>query len=81
MCEKLTKLREQRYAEPGIVTSLMNMFDVPKEEHNIRMVYDGTKSEFNKFMRAPWFPLPTIDRMLRRTVSTAYWLGDNDIGN
>jgi len=57
----------------------MNMFDVPKGDDDIRMVYDGTKSGLNACLWAPWFPLPTVDSLLR-SVCASTWLGDNNIG-
>jgi hypothetical protein len=56
----------------------MNVFDVPKGEDDIRLVYDGTKSKLNDHLWAPWFPLPTVESLLR-SVGPTTWLGDNDI--
>jgi len=37
---KIQKVLDRGYIGPGRVTSLMNVFDVPKDD--IRLVYDGT---------------------------------------
>ena len=65
--------------EPSALKSLMFMFDVPKGDEDIRMVYDGSKSGLNDALWAPWFALPTVDAMVR-TLEPGYWLGDNDYG-
>ena len=76
---KIQKVLDRGYIGPGRVTSLMNVFDVPKGEDDIRLVYDGTKSKLNDNLFAPWFPLPTIDSLLR-SIDETTWCGDNDIG-
>jgi hypothetical protein len=50
-----------------------------KGETDIRMVYNGTKSGLNDCLWEPWFPLPTIDTMLR-SVTGGTWMSDNDVG-
>jgi hypothetical protein len=60
-----------------LVTSLMSFFSVPKEENDIRMVYDETKSGLNSILWAPWFPLPTIEMHLCSVVPGTY-MGDID---
>ena len=77
--EKLADIRRKGYVEAGKVESLISFFEVPKGESDIRMVYDGTKSGLNDALWAPWFPLPTVETMLR-SVTGGTWLGDNDVG-
>ena len=43
---------------------LLNYIAVPKGEHDIRMVYDGTKGGLNAEMWAPNFFLPTAEQAL-----------------
>lgn len=43
--EKLLDIRTKGYV--GKNTSLISSFDVPKGGDDIRMVYDGTKSDFH----------------------------------
>ena len=57
----------------------MFMFDVPKGDSDVRMVYDGSKSGFNDATWAPWFALPTVEAM-SRTVLPSGWCGDRDFG-
>jgi hypothetical protein len=79
MIEKLCIAREKGYIDLGLVESLISFFDVPKGLTDIRMVYDGTKSGLNEVLRAPWFPLPTVDNLLR-SVEPGTWMADNDVG-
>jgi hypothetical protein len=76
---KLIVVRGRRYIIPGTVRSLTFLFAVPKGEHDIRLVYDGTKSGLNRSVWAPWFPLPTIETHLR-CVEAGSFMGDIDIG-
>ena len=69
----------RRYLEEGLVHSLTSFFAVPKGEDDIRMVYDGTRSGLNDAMFAPWFPLPTVEQLLR-VVETESYMGDIDVG-
>jgi hypothetical protein len=62
-----------------MLLSLMDMFDVPKGENDIRLVYNGSKSGLNESLWAPWFCLPTVDTMCR-TLFPNSWCGDNDYG-
>ncbi len=78
--EKLASVQNHRYIIPGRVTSLTSFFSVPKGDHDIRMVYDSTKSGLNASLWAPWFPLPTIEMHLRSIVPGLY-IGDIDIGD
>jgi hypothetical protein len=77
--DKLMSARERGYISMGEVKSLIFFFDVPKGLDDIRMVYDGTKSGLNAALWAPWFPLPTVDSMLRSVVPGTY-MSDNDVG-
>mmetsp|Transcript_6937 Transcript_6937/g.10102 ORF Transcript_6937/g.10102 Transcript_6937/m.10102 type:complete len:328 (-) Transcript_6937:276-1259(-) len=67
------------YLERGMVFSLTSFFAVPKGLDDIRMVYDGTKSGLNAAMFAPWFPLPTVDQLIR-VVNEDSYMGDIDVG-
>ena len=58
----------------------MYMFHVPKGDADIKMVYNGTKSELNDSLFAPWFMLPTSDVMCRWTIAGS-WLVDNNYGD
>jgi hypothetical protein len=53
--------RERGYIAMGERKSLIFFFDIPKGLDDIRVVYDGTRSGLNAALRAPWFPLPTVD--------------------
>lgn len=77
--EKLCNAREKGYIDMGLVYSLISFFEVPKGLTDIRMVYDGTKSGLNEVLWAPWFPLPTIESLLR-SVEPGTWMADNDVG-
>jgi hypothetical protein len=77
--EKLCVAREKGYIDIGVVHSLISFFEVPKGLTDIRMVYDGTKSGLNDMLWAPWFPLPTVDSLLR-SVEPGTWMADNDVG-
>jgi hypothetical protein len=67
------------YLERGDVWSLTNFFSVPKGPFDIRMVYDGTRSGLNDAMFAPWFPLPTVEQLIR-VVDLDSFMGDIDVG-
>jgi hypothetical protein len=73
--EKLCVAREKGYIDIGLVHLLISFFEVPKSLTDIRMVYDGTKSGLNEMLWAPWFPLPTIDSLLR-SVEPGTWMAD-----
>ena len=47
MKNKLDKVRQRLYIEPGPVASLSHMFYVPKGLEDIRMVYNGTATDLN----------------------------------
>mmetsp|Transcript_7983 Transcript_7983/g.19280 ORF Transcript_7983/g.19280 Transcript_7983/m.19280 type:complete len:1317 (-) Transcript_7983:1541-5491(-) len=77
--KKLNKVRARRYITKDFVVSLTSFFAVPKGEHDIRMVYDGTKSGLNDAMWVPRFALPTIDTHLR-SIEEGTFLADVDVG-
>jgi hypothetical protein len=77
--EKLCVARDKGYIDLGLVRLLISFFEVPKGLTDIRMVYDGTKSGLNEMLWAPWFPLPTVDSLLR-SVEPGTWTADNDVG-
>lgn len=77
--EKLNCIRDRGYVEAGVVESLTNFFCVPKGEDDIRMVYDGTASGLNDALWAPWFPLPTVESLLR-AVEPGTYMCDTDVG-
>jgi hypothetical protein len=77
--EKLCVAREKGYIAIGLVQSLISFFEVPKGLTDIQMVHNGTKSGLNEMLWAPWFPLPTIDSLLR-SVEPGTWMADNDVG-
>jgi hypothetical protein len=77
--EKLCVARDKGYIDLGVVESLISFFEVPKGMTDIRMVCDGTASGLNDMLWAPWFPLPTIDSLLR-SVEPGTWMADNDVG-
>lgn len=77
--KKLADVRAKGYVEPGWVESLTAFFAVPKGLDDLRMVYDGTVSGLNEVLWAPWFPLPTVESMLR-AVEPGTYMADNDVG-
>jgi hypothetical protein len=76
---KLNKIRKRGYVEAGYVESLISFFDVEKGSDDIRMVYDGSASGLNDLLWAPWFPLPTLETLLR-SVEPGTFMSDNDVG-
>mmetsp|Transcript_13380 Transcript_13380/g.19135 ORF Transcript_13380/g.19135 Transcript_13380/m.19135 type:complete len:216 (-) Transcript_13380:2741-3388(-) len=58
----------------------MHMFDVPKGEDDIRLVYDGTKSGLNNYLWSSWFSLPTVDTMTKSIVAGT-WSADDDFAD
>ena len=43
----------------------MCLFHVPKGDLDIRIVYDGSKSDLNRSIYAPYFALPTVKTITR----------------
>jgi hypothetical protein len=78
--EKLCVARNKGYIDLGLVESLIAFFEVPKGLTDIRMVYSGTKSGLNESMCPPWFPLPTVESLLR-SVEPGTWMADNNVGD
>ena len=76
---KLMNIRERGYVQPGVVDSLTSFFAVPKGDSDIRMVYDGTISGLNDSLWAPWFPLPTVESLMRALEPGSY-MADADVG-
>mmetsp|Transcript_11543 Transcript_11543/g.17723 ORF Transcript_11543/g.17723 Transcript_11543/m.17723 type:complete len:198 (+) Transcript_11543:2360-2953(+) len=68
-----------KHVGPGKLRSLLYMFDVPKGDSDVRIVYDGLKNGLYDSTWAPWFPLPTVETMCR-TLEPGYWCADNDYG-
>jgi hypothetical protein len=79
MIEKLSKVRKQRYLEPGDVFSLMSFFGVPKGVEDIWIVYNRTKWGLDDNIWVPRFSLPTINTHLRAVDGDTY-MSDMDIG-
>jgi hypothetical protein len=52
---------------------------VEKGSDDIPMVYDGSASGLNDLLWAPWFPLPTLETLLR-SVEPGTFMPDNDVG-
>jgi hypothetical protein len=71
--------RDKGWIDPGVAESLISFLEVPKGLTDIRMVCEGTASGLNDMLWAPWFPLPTIDLLLRRA-EPGTWMADNDVG-
>ena len=79
MVEKIGKVRERGYIQPGEVNSLTGFFAVPKGDDDIRIVYDATACGLNEALWAPNFALPTIDSVLRNANQDS-WFSDIDLG-
>ena len=76
---KLKDVRRKGYIGPGEVVSVTSMFDVPKGDDDIRLVYNATESGLNEAVWAPWFSLPTCESHLR-AVDPGTYMGDADLG-
>jgi hypothetical protein len=76
---KIFKVVNQRYLHTsGIkVKSLIKYFAVPKEEDNIRLVYNATANRLNECVWVPTFWLPTIDTLVR-ALDKDSWMTDRD---
>ena len=48
MAEKISKVRERGYIQPGKVNSLTGFFAIPKGDDDIRIVYDATACGLNE---------------------------------
>lgn len=80
MREKISSVQSKKYIQTGLVRSLIKYFPVPKGDHGIRMVYNGTASTFNSIIWVPSFGLPNVQTLLRATTPTS-WMVDLDIGD
>jgi len=76
---KLDNVRAKGYVAPGNVASLTSYFYVPKGEHDIRMVYDATRSGLNGCLWVPPFNLPTTDSFTD-CLEAESWMMDLDLG-
>ena len=76
---KLNDVRRKGYISEGEVVSVTSLFDVPKGNDDIRLVYDATKSGLNEAVWAPWFALQTCESHLR-SVDPGTFMGDADLG-
>jgi hypothetical protein len=79
MIAKLDKVLERGYISPGFVASLTWYFAVPKGEHDIRLVYDGTDLGLNNALWSPSFWLPNSSSAVRLLLFYSF-LFDSDIG-
>jgi hypothetical protein len=79
MFAKLDKVLERGYISPGFVASLTSYFTVPKGEHDIRLVYDGTDSGLSDALWLPSFWLPNSSLAVRLLLFYSF-LFDSDIG-
>jgi hypothetical protein len=60
---KIQNVRDKQYILPGTVANVTSYFAVPKEDADIRLVYDATKSGLNKCTWVPSFMLPPTEAM------------------
>ena len=79
ICAKLRSVVGKGYIGPGPIKSLTSFFDVPKGDHDIRMVYDGTVNGFNDSIEVPKFGMPTLRSHLR-AMGPGYHMVDADVG-
>jgi hypothetical protein len=70
---------DRSYLEPGIVSSFLNYFAVPKGDSDIRVVYDGTLSGLNGSLWCPNFFLPSA-RHAGELLNYSTWMADMDFG-
>jgi hypothetical protein len=70
--------QDKGYIHIVLVWSLISFFEISKGLTSIGMVYDRTKSGLNELLWAPWFPLLTVDSLLR-CVEPGTWMADNDV--
>jgi hypothetical protein len=75
--EKLCKLIEHGYLEPGLITRLLSFFAVAKAETDIRVVWDGKKNGLNDTIYTPSFQLLTA-ALYHRVVEPYMEPGDFD---
>ncbi len=77
--KKIDKVIQRKYLHQTYIKSLINFFDVPKGESDIRLVYDGTKSGLNDAVWAPNFFLCSVDSALM-WANAETWYSDRDLG-
>jgi hypothetical protein len=77
--EKLQKVRMWRYIAEGYAVSLTSFLAVPKDEEDIRMVYDSSIGGLNDTMWVPRFVLSTLNAHLW-AVEEGMPMGDLDVG-
>ena len=77
--DKLANVRAKGYISKGPVVSVTSLFDVPKGDDDIRLVYNATDSGLNEAVWAPWFSLQTCESHLR-AVDPGTFMGDADLG-
>ena len=79
--DKLNDVRRKGYIsdENLVVKSVTSLFDVPKGDNDVRMVYNATSSGLNDAVWAPWFSLPTVESHLR-AVDPGTFMVDCDLG-
>ena len=63
--EKLLRLLETGYIESGYIRWDVHFFSVPKEDNDIRLVFNGTSNGLNELAWAPSFFLPTSESLAR----------------
>jgi hypothetical protein len=78
-CNDYDYVNHRGYIGDGLVSSRTNCFAVDKGEHDIRMVYDASKSQLNAALWAPNFMMPNIDSVLNNATLSS-WFGDIDLG-
>ena len=80
--EKLEKVLRRRYMlHAGLpLKSLIKYFDVPKGEHDIRIVYDATANKLNECVWVPSFWLPTLNTLVR-ALDVGSWMTDRDVAD
>ena len=75
--DKILKMVKQEYlVTTGFkVKLLIKYFAVPKENNDIRLVYDATVNCLNKCMWVPTFLLPTINILVRVLCKDSWMMG------
>ena len=77
--EKLGRLISSGYVKNGYVHWDVNLFDVPKWEEDIGLVFDGTSRGVNQVVWAPFLFLPNSKALDKLTHTNTYHM-DMDIG-
>ena len=77
--EKIRRIILANYIMPGFVKQDIRCFGVSKGDDDIRLVYDGTKSEVNSLVWVPNFFLPSSISLARMLMPNTYQM-DEDIG-